>query len=85
MRYAETMKTVNLGEAKANLSQLVREVRSGEEREIVIALDGAPAVRIVPFGRPTRRALGMDAGLVSLTDDFFESDAEIAELFGERL
>ncbi len=75
------MKLVNLGDAKARLSELVREVRSGVEPEIAIALDGMPVVRIVPYGSPPRRALGIDAGLVALPSDFNESDAAIATLF----
>ena len=75
------MKTVNLGEAKAHLSQLVREVREGAEPEIVVALDGSPAVRIVPYGPPPRRVLGLDSGLVHVPGDFFASDKEIANLF----
>ena len=75
------MKTVNLGEAKAHLSRLVREVREGAESEIIIALDGSPAVRIVPFGPAPRRVLGLDSGLVHVPEDFFASDEEIANLF----
>jgi prevent-host-death family protein len=42
------MKTVNMHEAKAHLSRLVDEVRTGKEPEVVIALAGRPAVRMVP-------------------------------------
>lgn len=75
------MKTVNLAEAKAKLSRLVRDVRSGKEPEVVIALDGVPAVRVLPVGNPPRRALGIDEGLVRLPDDFDEPNEEIAKLF----
>lgn len=75
------MKTFNLAEAKAKLSRIVRDVRSGREPEIVIALDGEAAVRVVPLGTAPRRALGIDAGLVMLPSDFDEPNAEIAELF----
>ncbi len=76
------MKTVNLGDAKARLAELVRAVRSGTEPEIVIALDGVPAVRIVAYGNAPRRTLGIDFGLVSWPSDFDEPNKQIAELFG---
>ena len=76
------MKTFNLAEAKAKLSRIVRDVRSGREPEVVIALDGEPVVRVVPLGGAPRRALGIDAGLVRLPSDFDEPNAEIANLFG---
>jgi len=79
------MKTVNLGDAKAHLSELVRSVRSGEEPEIAIALDGEPVVRLVPYGNRPRRALGIDAGLISVPADFDEPNAAIAELFGSHV
>jgi prevent-host-death family protein len=75
------MKTFNLAEAKAHLSRLVRDVRSGKEPEIAIALSGEPVVRIVPLAGPPRRALGIDAGLVALPPDFDAPNTEIAELF----
>jgi len=75
------MKILNLGEAKAHLSQLVQEVRSGAEPEIVIALAGTPVARIVPYGHRPRRALGIDAGIVTLPADFDEPDAQIAASF----
>ncbi len=75
------MKTFNLGEAKAQLSRLVRDVRSGKEPEIAIALSGEPVVRIVPLAAPPRRALGIDAGLIELPLDFDAPNTEIAELF----
>ena len=74
------VKTFNLAEAKAKLSRIVRDVRSGREPEVVIALDGEPVVRNVPLGAP-RRALGIDTGLVRLPSDFDEPNAEIADLF----
>ena len=75
------MKTVNLGEAKAHRSRLVREVPEGAEPEIIIALDGSPAVRIVPYGPTPRRVLGLDSGIVHVPADFFASNEEIANLF----
>ena len=43
-------RTVNIGQAKAQLSFLVARAEAGED--VVIARDGVPAARIVPLNRP---------------------------------
>lgn len=78
------MKTVNMHDAKSSLSRLVREVSSGIEAEVVIAIDGSPAVRIVPLAPGGRRLLGVDRGLVSIGENFEARDDEIAALFEGR-
>ncbi|HTU69611.1 MAG TPA: hypothetical protein VMF11_04745 [Candidatus Baltobacteraceae bacterium] len=75
------MKTVNMHEAKTTLSALVRKLRSGAEREIIIAVDGVPAARLVAVEPPQPRPLGMDRGLIHMDDDFGAVDAEIEKLF----
>lgn len=63
------MTTVNVHEAKTNLSKLLRRAESGEE--IVIARDGEPVVRLVPCTRrPRRRRPGLWKGLFKTPDDF---------------
>jgi prevent-host-death family protein len=63
------MDTVNLYEAKTNLSQLVERAAAGEE--IVIAKAGRPLARLVPLAkRTTPRPLGLYAGQVWMGDDF---------------
>ena len=42
--------TVNIGEAKARLSNLIARAEAGED--VVIARDGIPAARIVPLAPP---------------------------------
>ena len=63
-------------EAKTNLSRLVQEVRKGKQSEIVIAIDGVPAARLVPYEKP-RRIFGLDRGLFVVPDDF---DAPVTEI-----
>ena len=46
------MPTVNMLEAKTQLSKLVEAVESGAEAEIVIARNGKPAARLVPIEQP---------------------------------
>jgi prevent-host-death family protein len=63
------MDTVNLYEAKTNLSQLVERAARGEE--IVIAKAGRPLARLVPLAKRTvPRPLGLLAGEVEVGTDF---------------
>ena len=63
------MDTVNLYDAKTNLSQLVERAARGEE--IVIAKAGRPLARLVPYARRTApRPLGLLAGRVTVGPDF---------------
>ena len=75
------MKTVNMHQAKTQLSALVRDLRSGGESEIVIALAGEPAAKLVPVGKPVPRPLGLDRGLIVIAPDFDEADVQITKLF----
>lgn len=61
-------KTVNVHDAKTHLSKLLERVEGGEE--IVIARAGQPVARLVPFARPGKRTLGLDAGQGFIADDF---------------
>ena len=63
------METINLYEAKTNLSQLVERAAGGEE--IIIAKAGHPLARLVPLSKQTSpRPLGLFAGQITLHDDF---------------
>jgi prevent-host-death family protein len=79
------MITVNMLEAKTNLSKLVDQVETGQVDEIVLARNGRPVARIVPLtGLSKRVRLGLHDGCyppVSL-DEFNGLDAEVAGLFG---
>jgi len=68
-------------QAKTGLSKLVRDVREGAEPEVVIAVDGVPAARLVPYGAAPRRLLGIDHGLVKIAPDFDAPNSDIAALF----
>jgi len=46
------MTTVNMLDAKSNLSKLVDRIERGLEGEIVIARNGRPAARLVPIAAP---------------------------------
>jgi prevent-host-death family protein len=63
------MDTINLYEAKTNLSSLVERAAAGEE--IVIAKAGRPLARLVPLAKRTKpRELGSLAGEVWIADSF---------------
>lgn len=73
-------KTIGMHEAKTQLSRLVQALRDGQEREIIIAVSGKPCARLVPY-ETRKRPSGMDAGLVTLAEDFDAPDPELEKLF----
>jgi prevent-host-death family protein len=81
------MRTVNMLEAKTNLSKLVQAVESGAEDEIVIARNGKPAVRLMAMAQPKKGGfkIGIGKGKFKLPDNYEEInqqlDKEIEDLF----
>lgn len=80
------MNTVNIHEAKTQLSRLVEDAANG--KPFVIAKAGKPLVKVTaldtPVGKQVRR-LGFLAGQFSVPDDFDSmASREIAALFGEE-
>lgn len=70
---------INMHEAKSNLSKLVELARGGEE--IVIARDGKPVARLVPYvDAPTKRPFGLAKGRIRMSDDIWEPDYTEEEL-----
>jgi prevent-host-death family protein len=65
------MITVNIHDAKTQLSRLVEQAAQGEA--FIIAKAGKPMVKVVPLGRAeagTACRLGFMAGEISVPDDF---------------
>ncbi|MEA5570502.1 type II toxin-antitoxin system Phd/YefM family antitoxin [Calothrix sp. UHCC 0171] len=64
------METVNIHQAKTNLSRLLSRVELGEE--IVISNRGVPIAKLVPFrtSLDRRSSLGQDRGMFIVPDDF---------------
>lgn len=65
------MKTVNIHEAKTQLSKLVDEAAHGEP--FVIAKAGRPLVKVTALGAPVAaemKRLGFMTGQISVPDDF---------------
>ena len=64
-----TVMTVNVHEAKTQLSKLLLRISMGEE--VVIAKAGKPVARLVPFAaQPMRRVAGSAQGQVWMAPDF---------------
>ena len=64
------MVTVNVHEAKTNLSRLLAQVEAGEE--VVIARNGKPVARLVSAQRKGRPQFGSMKGLIEIDDSFFD-------------
>jgi prevent-host-death family protein len=77
------MKTVNIHEAKTQLSKLIEEASQGEA--FVIAKAGKPVVKVSALSAPTGaqiRRLGFMAGQISVPDDFDRmGNEEIERIF----
>ena len=69
-------KQVNVHEAKTQLSRLLAEVEQG--REVVVARDGVPVAKLVPFPKPAKKRLRVDnwKGKIWISPDF---DAPLSE------
>ena len=76
------MTTVNIFQAKSQLSKLVHEVESGAQDEIIIARNGRPAARLVPLAKPAGGVrLGVAEGRFTIPDDIDEANPVIAAMF----
>jgi prevent-host-death family protein len=76
------VRTVNMFEAKTNLSRLVEAIATGAEAEIVIARNGRPVARLVPVAvAPADRRLGVARGAFVVPDSIDAANEEIERLF----
>ena len=78
------MLTVNINEAKTQLSKLIDQAVKGEP--FVIAKAGRPLVRVSALEAPAApQRLGILTGEIAVPDDFGSiGEAEIAVLFGSE-
>ena len=76
------MTTVNIHEAKTQLSKLVEQAVEG--KPVVIAKAGKPLVKVAALDAPVAaRRLGFLAGQIDVPEDFNRmGESEIAALFG---
>ena len=64
------MATVNVHEAKTNLSRLLAQVEAGEE--VIIARNGKPVARLVSVRQKRKRQFGTMRALINIDDSFFD-------------
>jgi prevent-host-death family protein len=69
--------TLNLYEAKTQLSALVDQAAAGEE--IIIAKNGKPLAKLVPFKPKVLRKPGKHKGRIWISDDFDEPMLDVIE------
>ena len=75
------MPTVNIFEAKSQLSRLIEAVETGSETEIIIARNGRPVAALVPIRKPHGQRIGVARGEFSVPDTIDGENAEIERLF----
>ena len=74
------MKTVNVSEAKACISQLLDLVASGEE--VIIARAGKPTAKLIPYQvNQKSRKPGCWKGKVKIAKDFDELPEDLSRAF----
>lgn len=73
------MMTVNIHEAKTNLSKLIAFIEKGED--IIIAKAGNPVAKLVSYNPVKRREPNLFKNRVKFLEDFDSSNDEITELF----
>jgi prevent-host-death family protein len=77
------MLTINIHDAKTQLSKLVEQAAQGES--FIIAKAGRPMVKVIPLGKVETGAasrLGFMAGEIAIPDDFDQMGSEqIAAIF----
>lgn len=74
--------SINIHEAKTQLSKLLSRVALGEE--FTIANRGVPVAKLVPYNNSENegdRIPGRLAGQIQINDDFNELDEEVIDLF----
>lgn len=76
------MATINMFEAKSNLSRLVDDIEQGREREIIIARNGKPAARLVAMdAAPAPLRIGVAKGRFEVPECIDTHNDTVARLF----
>lgn len=76
------MHTVNMLEAKSNLSRLIKILEYRKEREIIIARNGRPVAKLVSMETLTHdQRIGVAKGVFEVPDNIDAYDEEVAKLF----
>lgn len=74
------MQTINIHQAKTQLSKLIEKALVGED--VIIAKAGKPVAKLTAYREPLKpRKLGLWKGKVWIAPDFDEESEEINKLF----
>ena len=74
---------MNVLEAQTNFSKIIAMLERGEEKEVIVARAGKPAVRITWIEQEdVSKRIGVAKGKFVLPDDIDECNDEIARMFG---
>lgn len=76
------MLTVNVSEAKAQLSRLIDAIESEQEGQIIITRNGRPVARLLPLNAPigTSRRIGVAKKAFVIPDDIDVNNEKVAAL-----
>lgn len=75
---------VGVFEAKTDFSRLIRLVESKREESIIVARNGRPVAKIVPYDNaPVSKRIGVAKGKFEVPDDFDAGNEEIAAMLME--
>ncbi len=76
------MQSVNMLQAKSNLSRLVESIENGSEEEVIIARNGRPAAKLVPVEDIAHgQRIGVAKGSFVVPDTIDASNDQVAALF----
>ena len=75
------MKTLNITEARTQLSKIVNDAARG--KTTIIARNGRPVARVVPFdkSKPQKIKFGTLKGKIVIPEDFDAPDQDIIDMF----
>lgn len=78
------MQSVNIFEAKTNLSKLLEAIEQGREPEVVIARHGRPVAKLIPIGvRSADNRIGVAKGKFVVPESIDNDNEAIQRLFTE--
>ena len=78
---------INMLDAKTTLSKLVHELEVGSAQEFIIARNGRPAARLVPFApvqADRSRRIGVAKGQFEVPDNIDAANQKAQQLFETR-
>lgn len=75
------MQYINMEQAKSSLSQLVKDIESGEKKEYIIARHGHPAAKLVALSSHPKKRLGVAEGKFKVPNTIDQDNKSITDLF----